>query len=212
MLSVKQKYKFAVIAADVAVFTIIADALNVLLMKMQKKPYKKAWALPGGLIRGNESLEDAAKRQLLDKTGVRNLSLEQLYAFGNTNRDPFGRVVSVAYMALVPAYKVFLQEQNDSAWFPLKKLPQLAYDHKEIIASAHTRLKMRIQYTALAKSILPHAFTLSELQRVYEIILEREVDKRNFRKKLFALDLVEKTKNQEQSRPHRPARLYRFQK
>lgn len=206
---IKKCYTYAVIATDTAVFTIIDDTLNVLLMKMKKRPYENAWALPGGLVGGNESLEDAAKRQLLEKADVKTISLEQLNAFGRIDRDPFGRVVSVAYTALVRDTAVE-QKEGIILWHPVKKLPFLAYDHKEMIAHAIKHLQTEIQHTALAKNILPHEFTLTELQRAYEIILGKKIDKRNFRKKLFVLGLVKKTRRKKIGRPQRPAQLYRF--
>lgn len=205
---IKKRYRYAVIATDVAVFTTISDTLNVLLMKMKKMPYEKAWALPGGLVGGNESLEDAAKRHVREKADVKTILLEQLYAFGKVDRDPFGRVVSVAYMALVKNFPA--APEKKILWFPVKKLPLLAYDHKEIIARALKRLQMRIQYTTLAKHILPAEFTLTELQKVYEIILGKNIDKRNFRKKLFALGLVKKIDKKKRGRPQRPAQVYKF--
>lgn len=210
-LKVKKRYKYAVIATDVAVFTIIDNALNVLLMKMKKRPYEDAWALPGGLVRGDESLEDAAKRHLFEKAGVKNILLEQLHTFGRVDRDPFGRVVSVAYTALVRDNAI-KQKEGVISWYPIKKLPPLAYDHKEMMAHAIKYLQTRIQYTTLAKSILPSEFTLTELQKIYEITLGKTIDKRNFRKKLFAFGLVARTQKKIEGKPSRPAQLYRFRR
>ena len=207
------KYAHAVIATDVVIFTVRDGKLNVLLIKMKKHPYEKAWALPGGLVSGAESLEDSARKHLKEKAGVTNVYLEQLAAFGEPERDPFGRVVSVAYFALIPAEAQKLrttEEYGDVAWFPLSRLPSLAYDHKEITRAALARLCVKLEYTNIAYSLLPNQFPLSALQDLYEIILDRELDKRNFRKKFLSLGLVALLKGKRSSGAHRPAQLYRF--
>jgi 8-oxo-dGTP diphosphatase len=213
MSRVEQVHTHAVIATDVVIFTILAGVLKVLLIAMKKHPYEKHWALPGGLVGGGEGLEDAAFRHLFDKTGVREVYLEQLATFGEPKRDPFGRVVSVAYMALLSASDLRLKTTNDYAgvaWFPVSKVPSLAYDHKVILHTAHERLKGKLAYTNIAYGLLPKEFTLSELQSTYEIILGHALDKRNFRKKLLALNLVASTKKHRREGAHRPAELYRF--
>lgn len=210
------KYDFAVIATDVVIFTIRENKLNVLLIKMQKEPYShNFWAAPGGLIRPNESVDESGRRNLLEKTGVKNVYLEQLYTFGETDRDPFGRVVSVAYFALIPSDTIRLKttkEYGDVQWFEIDNLPNLAYDHKEIIATAYRRLQKKLEYSNIAYSLLPKKFPLSELQKTYEIILKRKIDKRNFRKKILSLGLVRKTDITEKGRSNRPAALYEFSK
>lgn len=213
MRNIKIKYKFAVIASDVVIFTVKEEKLNILLIKMKKKPYADYWAAPGGLVKPEESVDGAARRLLSDKTGVKNVYLEQLYTFGEVNRDPFGRVVSVSYFALIPSDGVRLkttEEYADVKWFPIDKLPKLAYDHKKIIDYAFQRLKSKLEYTNVVYSLLPEEFTLGELQKMYEIILGRDLDKRNFRKKIFSLSLVEKTGHREIGISHRPAELYSF--
>lgn len=210
---IKKKYKFAVIAADIAICTVQNDDLKVLLIKVKKWPFSGQWALPGGLIRPDETLEAAAGRHLFDKAGVRNVYLEQLYTFGRVDRDPFGRVVSVAYMALIPSEGLALKttkEYGDIAWFSVKKLPRLAYDHREMIQRALSRLKAKLEYTNIIYSLLPDEFTLSDLQRVYEVILNKRIDKRNFRKKILSLGLIQRVQRKRKGRPHRPAELYRF--
>lgn len=208
-----RKYAHAVIATDVAIFTVEEGELKVLLIKMKKHPYEKAWAIPGGLVRGDESLDDAARRHLSGKTGVERVYLEQLASFGAPDRDPFGRVVSVAYVALIPVGTKELrttEEYGGVAWFPVRKLPPLAYDHKEILMTAVERLRAKLAYTNIAYGLLPREFTLTELQRVYEIILGTALDKRNFRKKLAALGLLVPTGKTRKEGAHRPALLYRF--
>ena len=211
----RRKYKFAVIATDVVILTVDGGELNVLLIKMKKRPYENAWAAPGGLVGGNESVDAAAKRVLSDKTGVGNVYLEQLYTFGRVDRDPFGRVVSVAYFALIPGAGLKLKttdEYADVKWFPAADLPRLAYDHKEIIGCAVRRLRAKLEYTNIVYGLLPEECTLSDLQEIYEVILGRKLDKRNFRKKIISLGLVAKTGRKTAGEPNRPAVLYRFKK
>ncbi|MFA6194059.1 MAG: NUDIX domain-containing protein [Parcubacteria group bacterium] len=213
MKNIQKKYKFAVIAVDVAIFTIKEGKLQVLLIKMKKEPYKRHWAAPGGLIGGNESLKKAAQRVLREKAGVKDVYLEQLYAFGDPDRDPFGRVVSIAYFALIPSLDIALKttkEYDDVSWFPMKSLPPLAYDHREIIKKALKRLQSQIANSNIAYSLLPQKFTLTDLQKTYEIILGRKLDKRNFRKKILSLEIVRKTRKRQSGAANRPAELYEF--
>jgi 8-oxo-dGTP diphosphatase len=210
-----KKYKFAVIATDVVILGMDNGELKVLLIKMKKSPYADAWAAPGGLVGGGESVDAAAGRILREKTGVANVYLEQLYTFGKVNRDPFGRVVSVAYFALLPDAGIKLKttdEYVDVRWFSVADQPKLAYDHKEIIACAVKRLRSKLEYTNIVYGLLPAEFTLGALQKTYEIILGRELDKRNFRKKILSLGLVMKTEKRTAGEPNRPAVLYRFKK
>jgi 8-oxo-dGTP diphosphatase len=207
------KYKFAVIATDTAIFTIQEKKLKVLLIKMKKKPYTDYWALPGGLIDAKESLNHAAQRHLQKKTGVKKTYLEQLYTFGEVGRDPFGRVVSVAYMALIPSEGIVLKttaEYDDVRWFSIKNLPHLAYDHAAIIAYALRRLAVKLEYSTIARNLLPDEFPFSALQEVYEIILGKALDKRNFRKRILALSVVRATGKKRGGTPNRPAALYTF--
>lgn len=213
MTKIKKRYKFAVIATDIVIFTIKDSKLQVLLIKMKKKPYENCWAAPGGLIQPNESVNEAAKRLLKDKAGVKNVYLEQLYTFGKVDRDPFGRVVSVAYFALVPEAKhnpKTTKEYDDIRWFPINSLPRLAYDHKEMTSLSLERLQAKLGYTNIVYSLLPNFFTLSELQEIYEIILGKKLDKRNFRKKVHQVKLVKKTGKTTLGAPNRPAELYKF--
>jgi 8-oxo-dGTP diphosphatase len=213
MPKVQKKYKFAVIASDVVIFTVQDEELKVLLIKMKKIPFENKWAVPGGLVGGEEDLDQAAKRILYSETSVKDVYLEQLYTFGKVNRDPFGRVVSVAYFALAPIGGVSLKTTKDYAdvkWVSVKKLPALAYDHDEIIAHALGRLKGKLEYTNIIYSLLPTEFALSDLQKMYEIILGRELDKRNFRKKIMTLQLIKKVNKKRYGGANRPAELYTF--
>lgn len=212
-MKVAKKYKYAVIATDVVIFTIKDNGLNVLLIQMKKEPFADAWAMPGGLVNPDESVDDSAKRNLSLKAGVKNIYLEQLYTFGSPDRDPFGRVVSVAYFALIQSNDIELRttkDYKDVAWFPVKKLPKMAYDHKEMLALAVERLKAKLEYTNIACNLLPNEFTLTELQNIYEIILDKNLDKRNFRKKILSLKLVRDTGRKRGGGANRPAELYKF--
>lgn len=212
-MSPKPKYPYAVIATDVVVFTVFEKTLQVLLIKMKKQPFDGLWAAPGGLVQRGESVDASAQRQLVSKTGVKDVYLEQLYTFGDVSRDPFGRVVSVAYFALIPNAGIKLYTTNeyaDIAWFPVKKLPGLAYDHKKIIKTAVSRLISKLEYTNVVYSLLPNNFTLTELQDVYEIILDKKLDKRNFRKKILSLKLIKKTGKKKVGEGGRPAELFCF--
>ena len=213
MVKPLKKYEFAVIATDTVIFTIKDDELNVLLIKMKKKLFQGLWAIPGGLVKPNESVDSSAKRNLFEKTRMKDVYLEQLYTFGKINRDPSGRVVAVAYFALIPASDIrlkTLKDSDDTDWFPVNLLPELAYDHDKIVNFAVERLKSKLAYTNIAYGLLPEEFTLSELQKIYEIILDRKMDKRNFRKKILSLKLLSRTGNKTQGKAHRPANLYRF--
>ena len=180
-------------AVDVAVLTIDGGELLTLLVKIKTGPLAGTWAFPGGLVSISETLEAAARRELFEKTGVADIYLEQLYTFGEPERNPIRRVVSVAYIALVPHRGAFLRrgaKYADIGWFPVRGLPRLAYDHNEVAAAALARLRSKLGYTNIAWSLLPESFTLAELQQVYEVILGRRLDRRNFRKKVISLGLL----------------------
>ncbi|HEY5870469.1 MAG TPA: NUDIX domain-containing protein [Candidatus Tectomicrobia bacterium] len=201
------------IAVDNCIFTVLEDRLHLLLIQMTKVPYTGRWALPGGLIQDAESLDAAAGRILYEETGVADVYLEQLYTFGQPDRDPAGRVISVAYCALIHAAGITLHRQlkyADVRWWPCAPLPPLAYDHNTVAAYARQRLEWKLAYTNVAWSLLPRRFALTELQKVYEAVLGRPLDKRNFRKKILALGLVEPVGETAMRGAHRPAMLYRF--
>ena len=201
------------IAVDNCIFTVLEDRLHLLLIQMTKVPYTGMWALPGGLIQDAESLDAAAGRILYEETGVADVYLEQLYTFGQPDRDPAGRVVSVAYFALIHAAGITLRTQlkyADVRWWPCATLPPLAYDHNAVAAYARQRLEWKLAYTNVVWSLLPRRFALTELQKVYEAVLGRPLDKRNFRKKILALGLVEPVGETAMRGAHRPAMLYRF--
>lgn len=187
--------------------------LKVLLIKRLSEPYKNQWALPGGFVDMDESLETAALRELEEETGVANIFLEQLYTFGAPNRDPRGRVISVAYYALISLGSKTIRAASDAKdvqWFSINHLPALAFDHSLILASALQRLRGKVRYVPIGFELLPDYFALSQLQQLYETILETTLDKRNFRKKILRMDVLKETDNYQQGVAHRAARLYRF--
>jgi 8-oxo-dGTP diphosphatase len=198
------------VTVDTIIFTVIDDDLKVLLIKRGIKPFLNQWAIPGGFIHLDENLEDAAKRELEEETGVKDIYLEQLYTFGDVGRDPRGRVLTVAYMALMGSSEVKLRASTDSKevkWFSVKNLPKLAFDHRKVLDYSLKRLRWKFEYTCAGFALLPKKFTVSSLQKIYEIVQDKEFDKRNFRKKLFSLNIL-KEEGMEEDVSYRPAKLY----
>ncbi|MCA9169395.1 MAG: NUDIX hydrolase [Planctomycetales bacterium] len=211
------KYKFArpALTVDIVVFGLDEEDLKVMLIQRDLPPFAGQWALPGGFVHIDETLDEAARRELAEETGLKDIYLEQLYTFGGVNRDPRDRVVTVAYYALVNLEGHDVAADTDArnaAWFALSDLPRLVFDHAEILALAHQRLRGKVRYQPIGFELLPERFTLRQLQHVYEVILDRELDKRNFRKKVLAMEIVKETNEIEQDVAHRAARLYRFDK
>jgi 8-oxo-dGTP diphosphatase len=200
------------VTTDVVMFTIREETLQLLLIKRAAEPFKGCWALPGGFVNPDESLETAAARELEEETGVSGVYLEQLYTYGAPDRDPRDRIISVAYYALVPSDRLELRAASDAQdvrWFAFDDLPALAFDHAEIVQMAHRRLAAKLDYSTIALQFMPDTFTLGDLQDVYETILREPQDKRNFRKRILALDRIEATGGQRRNGAHRPAKLYR---
>lgn len=207
------KYERPSVTVDVVMMSLRHHDLQVLLVKRRSWPFEGMWAIPGGFINMNESLEEAAKRELQEETGVQDVYLEQLYTFGAPGRDPRTRVITVVYFALLDADRLQVKAADDAAnvgWFSVYQLPSLAFDHDKILQYTLDRLRGKLDYTTIAFNLLPEQFTLRELQRVYEIILHRELDKRNFRKKILSTGILEDTGGKKMEGTHRPARLYRF--
>lgn len=207
------KFERPSVTVDVLIFTIKNERLQILLVKRGIEPFKNSWALPGGFVRMNESLEEAAIRELSEETGVRSVYLEQLYTFGDPKRDPRTRVITVSYFALIPSEKIKLHSStdvSDASWFLISNLPGLAFDHKKIIQTGVTRLKNKAGYSNIGYGLLPEKFRLSELQKTYEAILGHPLDKRNFRKRMSSLGFLEATGQKEMEGAHRPAMLHRF--
>ena len=202
------------LAVDCVVFGLDENGLQVLLVERGVAPFKGRTALPGGFVQLDETLEQAARRELEEETGLgAKVFLEQLYTFGELHRDPRERVVSVAYYALVKLSDHRVRAATDAraaAWFRLADKPQLAFDHEQILRVAKARLQAKVRYQPLGFELLPPRFTLAQLQSLYEAVLEKPVDKRNFRKKILSMDLLEETGEREEGVSHRAARLYRF--
>ena len=200
------------VAVDVVIFTIADRELQALLVEVKAGPFAGRWAFPGGLVPVGEAPEVTATRELLAQTGIGDLYLEQLRTFGDPGRDPHAHVVSVAYFALV-AGKGGAHADNPKyrrmQWFLLRDLPSLAYDHNLLAQCALARLQSKLAYTNIVYSLLPREFTLGELQEIYEVIVGRRLDRRNFRKKILALGLLRPLRRQRRGR-HRPAQLYAF--
>lgn len=209
----RYEYPRAALTVDCVVFGLDGGDLKVLLIERGLEPFRGKWALPGGFVRLEETLDEAAARELEEETGVRDVFLEQLYTFSAINRDPRERVVSVAYYALVNLADHETRaatDASDARWFAAAKLPKLAFDHAEIVATALNRLRAKLRYEPIGFELLPEKFTLSQLQHLYETVLGTEIDKRNFRKKVLGFDLLEALNETHRDGPHRPAQLYRF--
>ena len=204
------------VTVDLVIFTFKDNDLKILLIKRGTDPFENKWALPGGFIKMNESLEDAAKRELREETGVGGVYLEQLYTFGDVKRDPRGRVITVSYMALVDSSNIDIKASTDASeveWVSAKNVDsmQLAFDHKKILKYALKRLKWKFEYTPIAFSMLPEKFTLPQLKKIYDIVFDKKFDKRNFYKKILSLDIL-KEQGVKKDVSHRPPTLYSLKK
>ena len=209
------QYQFprAALTVDCVVFGVDDDELKILLIKRGIAPFAGRWALPGGFVRVDETLDEAARRELAEEAGLQNVFLEQLYSFGSVDRDPRERVVSVAYYALVKRIEHHTTAATDAAdarWFPVTKIPRLAFDHADILATGLARLRAKITYQPIGFELLSPKFTLTQLQHLYEAVLGHEIDKRNFRKKVLGYDLLIPLNETHREGAHRPAQLFRF--
>jgi 8-oxo-dGTP diphosphatase len=201
------------VAVDTVILTVVGGALQVLLVRRLDDPFAGLWALPGGFVRPEEPLEDAALRELREATGARDVYLEQLYTFGAPDRDTRGRVISVAYVALVAADQVPLTPHRleaEARWWPVLQLPPMAFDHGRMLEVAIQRVRTKLEYTTIGFQLMPRTFSLGQLQAMFEVVLGRPLDKRNFRRKLNLLGLVEPTGQHHADGIGRPAQLYRF--
>jgi 8-oxo-dGTP diphosphatase len=211
----KYQYEMPAVAVDCVIFGLDLETkdLKVMLIERDLDPFAGMWAIPGGFVRRGESLEQAAARELEEETGISNVFLEQLYSFGDPGRDPRGWVISVAYYALVSpeGHRVVARtDARQAAWFTVKRLPRLAFDHARIVQAALERLRGKLSYAPVGFELLPRKFTVRQLQNLYEIVIGRKLDNRNFRKKIFGMDLLRELDEMQHGVPHRAARLYSF--
>lgn len=210
-------YQFprAAVTVDIVVFALDEQDLQVMLIERDLPPFAGTWALPGGFVRVEETVDQAAARELREETGLHDIFLEQLYTFGAIHRDPRERVITVAYYALVNLAGHAVHASTDArraAWFSVNDLPKLAFDHRQILDVALERLRGKVRYQPIGFELLPEKFTLRQLQHFYEIILDRPLDKRNFRKKVLSMGIIKETNDVETDVAHRAARLFRFDK
>ncbi|MGK7931847.1 MAG: NUDIX domain-containing protein [Microcystaceae cyanobacterium] len=207
-------YPKPAVTVDCVVFGLDEDKqLKVMLIKRDIPPYEGEWALPGGFVRLEESLEEAARRELREETGIDQIFLEQLYTFGTVNRDPRERVITVAYYALINLNEYVIKATTDAReanWFAVNEIPPLAFDHHNILQVALTRLQGKVRYEPIGFELLPRKFTLSQLQTLYEIILDQKLDKRNFRRKILKMNLLTELNEKQIGVSHRAAQLYQF--
>ncbi len=214
-MSFEYKYERPGLTVDCVIFGLDLDeeSLKVMLIERDLEPFAGVWAIPGGFVRPGETLMAAATRELEEETGIKDVFLEQLFTFGDPDRDPRGWVVSVAYYALVSPEKHRIHATKDARqaqWFPVRSLPYLAFDHDKILATALQRIRGKLTYAPIGFELLPQKFTIKQLQKLYEIVLGRELDNRNFRKKIFAMDVLRELGEMQRGVAHRAARLYKF--
>ena len=212
-MSFQYEHPRAALAVDCVVFGLDESDLKVMLIRRDLPPFEGVWALPGGFVRMEETTEEAARRELKEETGLDRVFLEQLYTFSDLNRDPRERVVTVAYYALVRLcdFEVHAAtDAKDAAWFHMSETPRLPFDHNLILDTAYNRLKAKVRYQPIGFELLPKKFTLTQLQKMYETVLGRTIDKRNFRKKLLSMGFLVETGEMQSGVAHRAAQLYRF--
>ena len=206
----KQSIKLSV---DAVVFGYEEGHISVLLIKRKYAPFKGEWAIPGGFVKNEESLEDAVERELFEETGVKISYLEQLYTFGSPDRDPRTRVVSIAYFGLVRpnTFKIYAStDAEEVKWFNINELPKLSFDHKEILKVAIERLQGKITYEPIGFELLDKKFPFSDLEKLYTTLLGREIDRRNFRKKIVSLNVLDELSEKVSKGSGRPAKLFQF--
>lgn len=209
------EYPRPALTVDCVIFGLDELSLKVLLIERAHEPFANCWALPGGFVDMDETIDTAARRELWEETGLENVFMEQLYTFGGVLRDPRGRVVSVAYVALVKPSDCRIEAASDARrveWFDVSNLPTLAFDHALIMETAIKRLRNKVRYQPIGFELLPQKFTISQLQKMYELILDKPLDKRNFRKKIMSMGLLKALEERQEHVAHRAASLYQFDK
>ena len=218
-MNIEKKYCYEyprpALTTDCVIFGYDCSELKILLIERGIEPFKGNWAFPGGFVHENETTEQGAVRELFEETSLKDVYIEQLYTFSDVDRDPRGRVVSVVYFALVKLENQNIKAGDDAKnakWFSISEVPDLAFDHQKILEVALTRLKGKIRYQPIGFELLSQRFTLPQLQQLYESILGISLDKRNFRKKIKAFNLIKKCGEKEKNVSHRAAELYMFNK
>ncbi|CAN5415816.1 NUDIX domain-containing protein [soil metagenome] len=207
-----QDYDRILVALDCIIFGFDRQNLNLLLIKRDFEPEKGKWSLMGGFLDKNESLDEAANRILFKLTGLKDIYLEQLKGFGAVDRDPVERTVSNAYYALIDIHKHNKELLGDynARWFPINEVPELIFDHGEMVEAAKARLRYKASSQPVGFELLPEKFTLPELQQLYEVIYDAEFDKRNFRRRMLSMDVLEKTNEKQKKYSKKGAFLYKF--
>jgi 8-oxo-dGTP diphosphatase len=207
-------YKNQGIHVDIALFTVQDGVVKTLLVKRTNEQFIGEWIIPGGCVTNDESIDAAARRELLEKTGIKKIYMEQFHAFGEPGRDPRKRMVSIAYLALIDADKVSVltktKKTEDAIWADITRLPKLGFDHRDILKAAVAQLRRKLLNSNLAAQVMPKEFTLPELQKVYEILMDTKLDRRNFRRKFLSLNLIQQTGEKIVGGAHRPANVYAF--
>ena len=207
-------YKNQGIHVIVSLFTVEQGVVKVLLIKRKNEPYYGDWVLTGGALYNNETLEEGAYRELKEKTGIENIPIKQFKAFSDINRSPVMRMIAIGYIGIIDSKRVNILRQSrntsDADWFPINEVPHLGYDHNEILSSAIEQLKKEIVNSNILKSLFKEGITIPELQKTYEAILEKKFDRRNFRKKILSLNLLEDTNKLSKFKGNKPAKIYKF--
>lgn len=207
-------YKKIGIHVITSIFTVEKGIVKILLVKRKNEPYKNKWSLVGGALYNNEELEEAVKREVFEKTGMVGIKVSMFDIFGKVKRSPVQRMIAIGYIGIIDSNKVNILKEtlktSDSEWFMIDKIPPLAYDHEEILKAAIKELKKQILESDILKALYPSGFTMPEIQKAYETILNREFDKRNFRKKILSLELIEDTNKYVIFEGTKPAKLYKF--
>ncbi|MBL7558890.1 NUDIX hydrolase [Olleya sp. YSTF-M6] len=203
------------LSVDAVVFGYESGTVSVLLIKRKYEPFKGQWAIPGGFVLNKESLEEAVQRELKEETGLEINYLEQLYTFGNPDRDPRNRVVSVAYFGLIKpsAFKIFASTDAEAVqWFDINELPNLSFDHDSILKLAINRLQNKMTYEPIGFELLDNKFPFSDIEKLYSSLLGRAIDRRNFRKKLLSFNILDELNEKTSKGSGRPAKLFKFNK
>ncbi len=207
-------YKNQGIHVITAIFTIEHGVVKVLLVKRKNEPFFGEWILTGGALYNNEDLEEGAKREIYEKTGIKNIEIRQFKAFGDVHRSPVMRMIAIAYIGIIDSARVQIlretQKTSNADWFPIDRVPQLGYDHNAILKEAIKELQRQIISSDILKTLFPDGFTMPELQKAYESILEKKFDRRNFRRKILSLGLVYDTGKTVIFEGKKPAKLYKF--